>query len=176
VAILPEAAKTYIGVQAEDEIACDPVERGQVRRHAQAIGDEDPMYWQACAGNARYGGPVAQPFFPIHMFRRTYGTPDPVEENAADLDYDGALKVRGGLPEIEPLSHMSVMNGGSEVEFFRLARHGETVKLRARYVNIVEKQTSKGPIILVISETDYLTGDDELLLRQRHTRIRRPVK
>lgn len=174
--ILPEAALKYVGVESEVEIACDPVERGQVRRHAQAIGDEDPMYWEACASNQRYGGPVAQPFFPIHMFRRHYGTEDPVEANASDPDYDGALKVRGGLPEIEPLSHMPVMNGGSEIEFFRLARHGETVKLRARYASITEKETSKGPIILIVSETDYMTGDGELLARQRHTRIRKPVK
>ena len=31
-------------------------------------------------------------------------------------------------------------------------------------------------IILIVSETDYMTGDGELLARQRHTRIRRPVK
>ena len=108
---LPEAALKYVGVESEIEIAIDPVERGQVRRHAQAIGDEDPIYWETCDANKRYGGPVAQPFFPIHMFRRAYGTEDPVEANAADPDYDGALKVRGGLPEIEPLTHMPVMNG-----------------------------------------------------------------
>ena len=72
--------------------------------------------------------------------------------------------------------NMPVMNGGSEIEFFRLARHGETVKLKARYASITEKETSKGPIILIVSETDYMTGDGELLARQRHTRIRRPVK
>ena len=43
------------------------------------------------------------------------------------------------------------------------------MKLRARYVDLVEKQTSKGPMILVISESDYLNGDDELLLRVRRT-------
>jgi len=173
VAILPDAAKAYIGVQAEDEIACDAVERGAVRRYAQAIMDDDPIYWQDGRASARFGGPVAPALFPTHMFRRPFGTPDPVQENASDPDYDGATKLRGGLPEIEPLKDFSVMNGGSEIEFYRYARHGETVKLRARYVDIMEKQSSKGPIILIISETDYLNGDDELLMRARHTRIRR---
>ena len=172
-AILPDAAKAYIGVQAEDEIACDTVERGAVRRYAQAIMDDDPIYWQEGTASARYGGPVAPALFPTHMFRRPFGTPDPVQENAGDPDYDGSTKLRGGLPEIEPLKDFSVMNGGSEIEFYRYARHGETVKLRARYVDIMEKQSSKGPIILIISETDYLNGDDELLMRARHTRIRR---
>lgn len=172
-AILPEAAKAYIGVQSETEVACDCVEPGAVRRYAQAIMDEDPIFWQDCEANARYGGPVAPALFPTHMFRRAFGTPDPVQENARDPDYDGSTKLRGGLPEIEPLKSFSVLNGGSEIEFYRYARHGETVKLRARYADIVEKQTSKGPIILVFSETDYLTGNDELLMRVRHTRIRR---
>ena len=174
-AVLPDAAKAYIGVQAEDEIACDTVERGAVRRYSQAIMDDDPIFWQDGAASERYGGPVAPALFPTHMFRRPFGTPDPVRENAHDPNYDGSTKLRGGLPEIEPLKDFSVMNGGSEIEFYRYARHGETVKIRARYADIVEKQSSKGPIILVISETDYLNGDDELLMRARHTRIRRPV-
>lgn len=172
--ILPEAAKAYIGVEAETEIACERVERGAVRRYAQAIMDEDPIFREPCAANARYGGPVAPPIFPTHMFYwRSFGVRDPVQEHAHDPDFDGTVGLTGGLPEIEPLKHLAVLNGGSELEFYRYARHGETVKLRARYVDIVEKQTSKGPMILVISESDYLTGDGELLLRARRTQIRR---
>ena len=172
-AILPEAAKAYIGVESEDEVACEPVERGAVRRYAQAIMDDDPIYWQEGAVTERYGGPVAPALFPTHMYRRPFGTPDPVQECAHDPNYDGSTKLRAGLPEIEPLKDFSVMNGGSEIEFYRYARHGETVKLRARYSDIVEKETSKGPLILIYSESDYLNGDDELLMRVRHTRLRR---
>ena len=172
--ILPAAAKAYIGVQTETEIACERVERGAVRRYAQAIMDEDPVYREACAANARYGGPVAPPIYPMFMFYwRQFGRPDPVQEYARDPDFDGTVGLTGGLPNIEPLMHLSVLNGGSEIEFYRYAKHGETVKLRARYVDLIEKQSSKGPMILVISESDYLNGDDELLLRVRRTQIRR---
>ncbi|MBI2289541.1 MAG: MaoC family dehydratase N-terminal domain-containing protein [Betaproteobacteria bacterium] len=145
--ILPEAAKAYIGVQTETEIACERVERGAVRRYA---------------------------IYPMFMFYwREFGRPDPVQEHARDPDFDGTVGLTGGLPDIAPLKHLSVLNGGSEIEFYRYARHGETVKLRARYVDLIEKQSSKGPMILVISESDYLNGDDELLLRVRRTQIRR---
>ena len=84
---------------------------------------------------------------------------------------EGVEVARRNRPDLIVLDlHMPVMNGGSEIEFFRLARHGETVKLKARYASITEKETSKGPIILIVSETDYLTGEGELLARQRHTR------
>ena len=56
------------------------------------------------------------------------GAADALASDIGGTTTDVAL-LRGGLPEIEPLTHMPVMNGGSEIEFFRLAKHGETVKL-----------------------------------------------
>ena len=173
-ALLTEALKKYIGVQSQSETACDPVERGAVRRYAQAIQDEDPIYWELGPNNARYGGPVAPPLFPTHMFRRTFGAADALQERAHDPDFDGlASAASSGLPELEPIKHLALLNGGSEIEFFRYARHGETVKLRSRYADIVEKQTSKGPMLFVSIETEYRNGDDELLIKTRRTQIRR---
>ena len=173
-ALLTEALKRYIGMQTEPRTACDPVERGAVRRHAQAIQDEDPIFWEPCPNNARFGGPVAPPLFPTHMFRREFGAPDPLQERARDPNYDGLDSgVSGGLPELEPIKHLALLNGGSEIEFFRYARHGETVKMRSRYADIVEKDTSKGPILIVTIETEYRNGADELLIKTRRSLIRR---
>jgi len=173
-ALLTDELRKYIGLQSQDETACDPVERGAVRRYAQAIQDDDPIYWEACPNNARYGGPVAMPLFPTHMFRRAFGAPDPLQERARDPDFDGLVSAASsGLPELEPIKHLALLNGGSEIEFFRYARHGETVKQRSRYADIVEKQTSKGPMLFVIIETEYRNGDGELLMKTRRTHIRR---
>lgn len=173
-ALLTEALKQYIGVSSESEIACDPVERGAVRRYAQAIMDEDPIFSEPCANNARYGGPVAPPLFPTHMFRRAFGAPDPLQQRARDPDFDGLSSgASSGLPELDPIKHLALLNGGSEIEFFRYARHGETVKLRSRYADITEKETSKGPMLFVTIEAEYRNGDDELLMTTRRTLIRR---
>lgn len=172
--ILPEAARAYIGMQSTEEIACDPVERGAVRRYAQAIMDEDPIYWGPCDNNAAYGGPVAPPLYPTHLFRRPFGTPDPIQENARNVDFDGiGATASQGLPEIEPLKGFALLNGGSEIEFYRYARHGETIRLTSRYADIHEKETSKGPMIFVIIESEYRNGAGELLIRTRRTHIRR---
>jgi hypothetical protein len=66
-----------------------------------------------------------------------------------------------------------LLNGGSEVEFFRYARHGETVVQRSTYADIYKRQSKSGPMLLVIVETEYRTGDGELLLRVRKIHIRR---
>lgn len=173
-ALLTEALKQYIGLQSESEIACDPVERGAVRRYAQAIMDEDPIFAEPCANNARFGGPVAPPLYPTHMFRRAFGAPDPIQQRAKDPDFDGLSSgASSGLPELEPIKHLALLNGGSEIEFFRYARHGESVKLRSRYADIVEKETSKGPMLFVTIEAEYRNGEGELLLTARRTLIRR---
>jgi len=173
-ALLTEALKQYIGMQSETETACDPVERGAVRRYAQAIMDEDPIFSEACANNARFGGPVAPPLYPTHMFRRAFGAPDPLQLRARDPDFDGLSATSAqGLSELEPIRHLALLNGGSEIEFFRYARHGESVTLRSRYADIVEKDTSKGPMLFVTIETEYRNGDGALLMTVRRTLIRR---
>ena len=173
-AILPEAAKKYVGMTSAKEVACDAVEPGAVRRYAQAIMDDDHAYWDDREAIARYGGPVAPPLFPTHLLRRPFGTPDPLQERAHDPDFDGLTNGSSqGLPTIEPLKGLALLNGGSEIEFFRYARHGETVTVQSRYSSITEKETSKGPMIFVVIESDYCNGKGELLMKTRRTIIRR---
>lgn len=172
--ILPKKALTYIGLESNPETACDPVERGAVRRFAQAIMDEDPIFWSACATNERFGGPVAPPLYPTHQFRRGFGTPDSIQLNARNPDFDGlGATSTQGLPEIEPLRGYSLLNGGSEIEFFKYIRHGEHVTLKSRYAEISEKTTSKGPMIFVVIESEYRNDKGDLLIRTRRTHIRR---
>jgi hypothetical protein len=172
---LSESLKKYIGMQSDADVACDVVERGAVRRYAQAIMNEDPIFSEDCPNNVRYGGPVAPPLFPTHLFRRPFGAPDPIQNNASNLEFDGivAAPTLQGLPEIEPLRGYALLNGGSEIEFFCYAKHGDTIRVRSRYADITEKQTSKGPIVLVVTESEYHNEHGDLLIRTRRTSIRR---
>jgi hypothetical protein len=173
---LMDALRPYIGQRSGIEVACDSVETGAVRRYAQAIMDEDPIYGQACDHNARYGGPVAPPLLPTHLFRRPLGTEDPIQANAHNPDFDGFVAAptsANGLPELMPLRGYALLNGGSDIEFFRYARHGETVTVQSSYADIQEKQTSKGPIVLVMIESEYRSGSGELLMKTTRTAIRR---
>jgi hypothetical protein len=170
-----ENLKDYIGIQSDWEIACDPVEAGAVRRFAQAIIDEDAVYGPS--PNSRFGGPVAPPLYPLMMFRRPFGAPDPL--HSKDPDFDGlgqSSSVTRGLPDIKPLAGYALLNGGSEIELFRYARHGEKVRMRSRYADISEKETSKGPIVLVVTEAEFETTDGKALMLARRTIIRRKPK
>jgi len=174
--LVPDDALAYIGLRTTEKFASECVERGAVRRFAQATMDDDPAYCGGSEANDRYGGPVAPPLFPQWMFRREFGEPDPIQDNAHNEDFDGAA-VTGieGLPPIEPFRGFGILNGGAEIELYRYARHGDRVKVTSRYEDIFEKQGRKGPIALIIIASEYRTEDGELLLVIRRTSIRTPV-
>ena len=173
--LLPKEALDYIGIQTKFEFACDVVEKGAVRRYAQGIMDADPIYDLPCEENNLYGGPVSPLLFPTHMFRTAFGGQDPIQRNAFNSDADGSEGVSTiqGLPDIAPLKHLSVMNGGSTFEFYRYAKHGEKIKVQSRYADIYEKKAKEGYIIIVVTISDYFTEEEELLLSVRRTQIRR---
>ncbi len=168
-ALLTDELKAYIGVAGPIVSAAEPVEAGAVRRYAQAIMDEDMMFAPVEAG----GGGLAPPLFPINMFRRPMGTPDPVVERAHDPDYDGSVgSSMRGLPEL-PTRGLVRLNGGSEIEILAYVRHGARITMQARYSDMRERETSKGPMIIVTLETNYSTEDGETVLRVRTTTLLR---
>ena len=171
--ILTDEIRGYIGLQSETTMACDAVEPGAVRRYAQAILADDDASYAPDAAAPPYGGAVAPPLYPAFMFRRPLGTPDVLTERAADPDFDGLVSsASDGLPEL-PLPGRALLNGGSEIELLRYARHGEQVTQRSRYADIYERPSKNGAMLFVVVETDYATAGGEMLLRVRKTIIRR---
>jgi acyl dehydratase len=170
--LLNDEILSYVGKTSVKELACDPVESGAVRRYSQAIMDDDPIYWDPAAAGGRYDGPVAPPIFPIDMFRRPFNTPDPVQIYATDPDFDGVGPPSGqGLPAIEPLRNFAVLYGGSEIEFYKYAKLGDRVSVVQRYASITEKESSKGPMLLVNIESEYRDQNEEMLVRLSMTTI-----
>lgn len=171
---LTEEVRKYIGMETDAQLACDPVERGAVRRYAQAIMDPDPIYmWDEAVRGTRYAKPVAPPLFPNAMLRLPFGERDLVQERANDPRFDGAVGSSTlGLPPL-PLVNSPLLNGGSEVELYRFAEHGESIWLKSRYLDIYERESSKGVMLFVVIETDFLDRDGRLVMRFRKTQIRR---
>jgi hypothetical protein len=171
---LNDEIRGYIGMQTEVQLTFDPVERGAVRRYAQAIMDIDPIYmWDDAVKGTRYAKPVAPPLFPNAMLRLPYGDPDLVQARAEDPHFDGAVGSSTlGLPPL-PLTNSPLLNGGSEVEMYRFAEHGEQIWLQSRYLDIYEKESSKGTMLMVVIETDFVDRDRNIVMRFRKTQIRR---
>jgi hypothetical protein len=170
-----EEVRGFIGLETPKGQCCDVVERGAVRRFAQAVMDGDPVFMDHdVAAASRYGAPVAPPLYPLMQARLPFGSGDPITERAGDPHFDGTggAVTDNSLPPL-PLGNLALLNGGSEVELRRYLRHGEPLWFRHRYADIYERETSKGPMVFVITETDYLDADDAIVARVRRTTIRR---
>ncbi len=154
--------------------ADEPVDRSSVRRFAQAIMDDDPLYWDdEYARNTRYGGVVAPPLFPLHVMRRHAGADDPLDRLEHDPSYDGSTEpaLRYGLPDL-PIPLPRLLNGGNDIRVYSLARIGEFLASRSRYVEIFEKTGKTGALLFVVIETTYSERESgRVLLKNRQTQI-----
>jgi acyl dehydratase len=168
--------RALIGVEGPRLTAPYPLGPDELRRFVQGGMEGDPVHWdEEAAAASRYGGVVATPLYPMHVLRRPPGSPDPLERVWDDPGWDGTDLAGGlgGLPPVQVPELKRVLNGGTEAEFFRLARLGDTITAQARYVDISEREARSGPMVLVVVETTYTNQDDDLLLRSRMTVIMR---
>ncbi|MGE3619760.1 MAG: MaoC family dehydratase N-terminal domain-containing protein [Acidimicrobiia bacterium] len=172
--LLTPEVLAMVGVTGPRLTAPAPVERDALRRFVQASMEQDPIHWDdEVARASRYGEVVAPPLYPVHVFRRPAGTPDPLDRLAEDPDWDGTdTSGLGSLPEIDlPLPRL--LNGGVGAEVFRLARLGDVISMQARYLDLEEKATRSGPMVVVRVGTDYTLDTGEPLLRTVQTILRR---
>jgi len=169
-----EDAKRLIGYETDWVEACDEVERGAIRRFHQAVMDDDPVYWdEKYAAGTKYGGVVAPPLFPLHAFRRPSGAPDPLNRVSGDPDFDGVTRDFGlGLPPV-PIPLPRLLNGGNQVEVYALARPGDRIRARSKYVDIYQKDGKSGVLVFILVETLYANQKGETLLKALQTHILR---
>lgn len=172
---LTAEVKALIGMQGEPQTCWEPVERSEIRRFAQAIMDDDPIFWnEAHAKTTRYGTVVAPPLFPLFAHRRTPGSPDPLADAATDPDFDGfAGLMTTGLPPVHLPQLPRLLNGGNEVELYQLPKLGDYLTARSKYVDIYEKTGRSGTMVFIVIETRYTNQDEALLMISRVTLIRR---
>jgi len=138
-----------IDVEAEPEFW--EVEKGHIRRFAQAIGDPNPL-WQdeEYAGRTRYGRIIAPPFFLIDA---------------------GLVKFVDRLVDMCP--DKANINGGTEIDFYRPMKVGDTITTVAKLSEVKEKMGKSGPMMFLTVEVTYTNQKGELLARCRNTFIRR---
>ena len=135
-----------IGI-ASEPVGLD-VEKGHVRRFAEAVGDANPLWSdEAAARMTRYGGIIAPP-----TFLRS-------------------LRVELPQPPFE-IPFTRVLDGGSEWEHFEPVRVGDRITAVVRIADIYERGGRMGTMLFVIAETTYTNQLGEVVATQRNTGIR----
>jgi acyl dehydratase len=146
--ILTEEVLKQVGKAGEPRTY--EVERGAIRRFAEAIGDPNPLFNdEQKARKTRFGGMIAPP-----TFCRSLGSPIPEVRLPALGD-----SFRG-------------LDGGSEWEYFEPIRPGDRITVQTRLVDLKESEGRLGPMVFITMETTYTNQFGELRVTQRSTGIR----
>ncbi len=106
------------------------VEKGHIRRFAQAIGDDNPLYYdEEYAKKSRYGGVIAPPTF------------------ATVFGFEGE-RVLQGLD----INFARLLHGEQEYEYFKPIMAGDTISFSTKIVGIDQKEGKSGIMDIVKTE------------------------
>ncbi len=143
--IVTDEMKAKIGTMMEPVVY--EVERGAIRRFAQAVGDLNPLYSdEDYARETPYGEVVCPPGF--------FGLPagDPVGTDKLLNLIESPLK--------------NILNGGNEAEFYRPIRPGDVLVNYMKISDIYEK--GGGKMLFVILEGTFKNQMDQEVGRMRY--------
>ena len=166
--MLSEEANKFIG-KSIGNVACE-VEKGAIKRFADAVGETNPLYWdEEYAAKSRYGSIIAPPGFfgwavklpPGATFQRPTDISDPPE---ATEEMREALAKAG---------YANVLDGGIEYEFFQPVKAGDLLTAKSTIKDVREREGKTGKMAFVIIETIYYNKENEQVAVARATAIYR---
>ncbi|MHB1126654.1 MAG: FAS1-like dehydratase domain-containing protein [Bacillota bacterium] len=132
-----------------------------IRRFAQAIGDDNPLYYdEEYAKKTKYGGIIAPP-----LFCHTCAFDDlPAEKLRSD-----------GLPdELNlPLPTTKAVGGGSVFEVGEPVRPGDTITVTKVIEDIYLKQGKSGALYFTVLTTTYTNQKGQFIAREKASFIQR---
>jgi len=146
--VITNEMRAAIGVESEPSIR--EVEKGAIRRFADAIGDPNPLYHdEEHAAKSKYGAIICPPSFFGWVVRsarptRTFQSPF----------------TRG-------------YNGGNEYEFFKPIKAGDVLTTTSKIVDMYERQggPQTGRMLFTVMETTFKNQDGEIVAKSRGTGI-----
>jgi acyl dehydratase len=140
--------KTLIGRES-DPVVHD-VERGAIRRFAEAIGDPNPIYVDdEAARQAGYHAVVAPPTFPFVLTMS--------ERFRHSLD----------------LGTRSLLHGEQQFDYARPIVAGDRITVRSRVADVQERAGGSGPMDILVLEDEGRDAQGALVFRSRATLVLR---
>ena len=170
--MLPEEVAKFIGKAGSVRIF--EVEKGAIRKFADAVDDPNPLYWDdEYARNSRFGSIIAPPGFFGWPTKRAGKSPTffgwPAKwEGEPPLSSEPTDELMVALAKA---GYGRILDGGTEYEFFRPARAGDTLAASSMTKDIVEREGRAGKMVFVTSVTTYTNQNGDLVATARGTLI-----
>ena len=147
---ITDEMRAAIGVQSEP--AFNEVEKGAIRKFAQAVGDPNPL-WQdeEHAKKGPHGRIVAPPTFLVTMTSGRSNRPA------------GATA--------RPAMRRGLLDGGAEWEFYVPVGPGDVIKCTSALADLYERPGRMGTMLFTVTEQTYTNQKGELVAKRRGTVI-----
>lgn len=148
--IITDEMRAKIGTTLEPVVF--EVEKGAIRRFAQAVEDPNPLYADdEYARKTPYGGIVCPPGFFGWPVGQTVGMETLI--NVVD----------------PPLKN--ILNGGNEAEFYLPVHPGDVLVSYTKLADLYEKTGSAGKMLFAVFEATYKNQVDQVVAKMRYTFI-----
>lgn len=136
------------------------VEKGAIRKFADAVGDQNPLYWdEEYARDSRYGTIVAPPGF--------YGWP---------IKWKGSMPFFAELKQelIDTISRMGykqVIDGGIDFDFCQPVHAGDVLASVDKIIDVSEYEGKRGKRVLSVIKTTYTNQNGDVVAKARKITI-----
>jgi len=155
--MVPDSLKQYIG--KVDPPHLREVERGAIRRYADAVGDDNPLYYdEEYAKKTKYGGIIAPPGF-FGWAKKTISSSE------------GLIGLIGAMIEA---GYAGILDGGMAYDFYLPVRVGDTLVGSPKVADIALKE-GKTKMMVLRFETSYTNQNGDLVAKSYQTLIGRQL-
>ena len=143
--------KSFIGYETE-VTEDDPIEAGMIRRFAQAIGDDNRLYYdEEYAHKGGFTSIIAPPTFVFEW----------KHSEALRADETGAYIADYRLPP-------RFVRAGNEYEFINPLCPGDIITTKSKIKDVYQKQRASGEtMVFIVSESTYINQRQAILGIQR---------
>ena len=154
--MVPDELKQYVGKIDAPHVR--EVERGAIRRYAEAVGNPNPLYSDVeYACESRYGTIIAPPGF--------FGW-----ATAMVAQSEGII---GLMTALINAGYYRILDGGMSYEFFLPVRAGDTLIASPKVKDVKAKEGKSGVMMVCEFETTYLNQNGDLVAKASQTLIGR---
>jgi len=154
--MVPDELKQHIGKIDPPHVR--EVERGAIRRYADAVGNDNPLYFdEEYASESRYGTIIAPPgFFGWSM-----------------QSVPSSEGIIGLMTAMINAGYYRILDGGMSYEFFLPVRAGDIVIASPKVKDVTAKEGKSGTMMVCDFETTYLNQNGDLVAKAYQTLIGR---
>lgn len=154
--MVPDELKQHIGKIDPPHVR--EVERGAIRRYADAVGDDNPLYFdEEYASESRYGTIIAPPgFFGWSM-----------------QSVPSSEGIIGLMTAMINAGYYRILDGGMSYECFLPVRAGDTLIASPKVKDVTAKEGKSGTMMVCDFETTYLNQNGDLVAKAYQTLIGR---